>query len=197
MNRRTTALVAAGIGLIAATSAKTVSEAHSAERVPYEVVDRLDGVELRRYPETLLVETTAPDERTAFNRLHGYLCGTNATAEELAMTAPVKTGTKADRTETSVTMAFYLPSAYTLETAPVPTNSSVRLVTEPKRTLGIVSFSWYATRRRTERAAADLDDTLAEHGIIPAKSPFLFRYDPPLTPPFLRTNEVAIEIEER
>ena len=87
---------------------------------------------------------------------------TNATAEELAMTAPVKTGTKADRTETSVTMAFYLPSAYTLETAPVPTNSSVRLVTEPKRTLGIVSFSWYATRRRTERAAADLDDTLAE-----------------------------------
>lgn len=213
MNRRTAALVATGFGLIAAASVRTVREARSAERVPYEVVDRLANVELRRYPETLLVETTAPDERTAFNRLFQYTTGVNTMSEglamtapvrtdetdgiEISMTAPVKTETENDTNENRVTMAFYLPKNYTLETAPVPTDSSVRLVAEPARTLGVVSFSWYATPKRTERVATDLYNTLAEHGIEPTTDPFLLRYDPPLTPPFLRTNEVAVETSER
>lgn len=212
INRQTTALVGAGIGLIAATSIRTVRKARSAEHVQYEVVDRLADVEIRQYPETLLVETTAADERTAFNRLFQYISGANIAAEELAMTAPVRTNEtngisipltavlRTDETtgksEKKVTMAFYLPAEYDLETAPVPTDSSVRLITESSRTLGVLSFSWYATPKRTERITGSLHNTLAEHGIAPTTDSFLLRYDPPLTPSFLRTNEVAVEIEE-
>jgi SOUL heme-binding protein len=211
MNRRTTGLLTAGVAVIAAISAKRVYEGRSAERVPYQVVDRLDGVELRRYPRTLLVETTAADGRTAFDRLFRYLGGANDASEdvemtapvrtdegeegiELPMTAPVRTGDGTERVE--VTMAFYLPAAYDPASAPIPTDPSVRLVVEPTRTLAVASFSWYATAARTERVTTRLEETLAGHGISPAGEPFLLRYDPPLTPPFFRTNEVAVDIEE-
>lgn len=211
MNRRTTVLLTAGITGIAVISAKRVSEGRSAERVPYEVVDRLDGVELRSYPRTLLIETTAADERTAFGRLFRYLSGANDASEDVNMTAPVRTDdgrggveipmTAPVRTDdgtenAEVTMAFYLPAAYDSASAPVPTDPSVRLVVEPARTLAVASFSWYATSSRTERVATRLEETLNESGISPTGEPFLLRYDPPLTPPFLRTNEVAVDIEE-
>ncbi|MCL7418328.1 MAG: heme-binding protein [Halalkalicoccus sp.] len=210
MNRRTTGLLTAGVAVIAAISAKRVYEGRSAERVPYEVVDRLDGVELRRYPRTLLVETTATDGRTAFARLFRYLGGANDASEDVEMTAPVRTDEGGegieipmtapvrtdDGTDDEVTMAFYLPAAYDPASAPVPTDPSVRLVVEPTRTLAVASFSWYATPSRTERVTTRLEETLAGHGISPTGEPFLLRYDPPLTPPFLRTNEVAVDIQE-
>lgn len=212
MNRRTTALVAAGLGLVTATSARAVREARSAERVPYELIDDFDGVELRRYPRTLSIETTAADERTAFNRLFRYLGGANDGSEEVAMTAPVRTdesdngldlpmtapvrtdGTNAGKEE--VRMAFYLPAEYDPGDAPTPTDPAVRLVIEPPRTLAVATFSWYATGGRTERRTSSLLDTLETRGIETAGEPFLLRYDPPLTPPFLRTNEVAVRVEE-
>ncbi|ADJ14757.1 SOUL family heme-binding protein [Halalkalicoccus jeotgali] len=210
MNRRTVAL-AAGIALFTAVSARRLHRARAAERVPYEVLDRFDGVELRRYPPTIAVETTAPDERVAFGRLFEYISGANERREEIAMTAPVRT----DRTEGveipmtapvrttdvpadgSVRMAFYLPSEYDPEDAPLPTDPSVRLVVDPERTLGIASFSWYATEDRTRRITARLADALADRGIATVGEPVLLRYDPPLTPPFMRTNEVAVVLEDR
>lgn len=212
MNRRTTVLVATGLGLLAATSARAVREARSAERVPYELLDGFDDVELRRYPRTLAVETTADDERTAFNRLFRYISGSNEGREEVAMTAPVRTDedgggfdvpmtapVRTDRTgsDEELRMAFYLPAEYDPGDAPIPTDPSVRLVVEPPRTLAVAAFSWYATDRRTERMATRLGDALEKRGIETAGEPFLLRYDPPLTPPFLRTNEVAVLVQGR
>ncbi|MEM4781736.1 MAG: heme-binding protein [Halalkalicoccus sp.] len=211
MNRRTAAFVAAGIALVAAASVRNVLEARSAERVDYELRDRRDGAEIRRYPRTVLVETTAPDERTAFNRLFRYIGGANEGNDEIAMTAPVRTdgtsGTEIpmtapvrtdrgeDRAGENVTMAFYLPAEYDREAAPVPTEPQVRLVVEPPRTLAVVPFSWYASAGRIDRATDRLERALAAESLGAVGEPFLLRYDPPLTPPFLRTNEVAIEVE--
>jgi len=43
--------------------------------VPYEQLRTLNGGELRRYPQTILVETTAPNQRIAFRRLFNYISG--------------------------------------------------------------------------------------------------------------------------
>lgn len=61
------------------------------ESVPYERLGTVDGVELRRYPETVTVETTAPDERAAFGRLYRYISGVNVTGQSVSMTTPVET----------------------------------------------------------------------------------------------------------
>jgi len=106
------------------------------ERVPSETLDRFDGVEIRRYPRTVLAETTAQDARTAFGRLFRYISGANASDEDVAMTAPVAVRdhsipmTAPVRTGSDggdVTMAFFLPQTYTPETArrrPTPTFGS-------------------------------------------------------------------------
>jgi hypothetical protein len=189
-----------------------VYERLTTERVPYETVETFDGVERRRYPGAVLVETTAADEGTAFRRLARYLGGANEAGVEVPMTAPVATregdvdgvvgGVEVPMTapvrsrevEDGVTMSFYLPASLDRSSAPLPTEPAVRLVVEPPRTLAVRAFSWLATDRRVTRERERLLATLAARGVDPAGEPFLLRYNSPWTPPFLRTNEVAVDV---
>ncbi|MHB9288634.1 SOUL family heme-binding protein [Halobacteriales archaeon Cl-PHB] len=196
------------------------------ERVPYAVLDSFDGVEVRRYQETMVVETSAPSEMSAFRRLFRYIAGANdareevamtvpveteadsttrpgpveratGTPETVAMTAPVRTGAEATaHPEGKTTMAFYLPAEFDVQTAPVPTDPRVSLRTEPARTVAAQRFSWYASDGRVERHTDDLLDALAVRGLEPAGDPVLLQYNDPWTPPFLRRNEVAVEVSE-
>ncbi|MFC7046735.1 SOUL family heme-binding protein [Halobacteriaceae archaeon GCM10025711] len=220
MNSRTRTLLATLGGLAALWVAWGAYVARTTERVPYETVDRFDGVELRHYPQAVLVETTASDPGTAFRRLFRYITGANEGREEVAMTAPVASRGEAIpmtapvrtlragedvpmtapvRTEGddgAVTMAFYLPAEYAPETAPVPTDTSVRLVVEPARTVAVRRFSWYATDGRVARERRSLLDELAARGIETSDAPALLQYNDPWTPPFMRTNEVAVTVRE-
>lgn len=209
---RTATKVAAlgGGALLAAWTAWGIYSTRTAERVPYERVRSFDGVELRRYPATVRAETTAPDQITAFRRLFRYISGDNERSASISMTAPVATrgGESVSMTapvmsriddddEAAYRMAFYLPADYTLETAPAPSDSAVRLVGEPPRTLAVLSFSWYAPSWRVEKREQDLSRVLEERGVETRGKPFLLRYNDPWTPPFLRRNEVAVEVVER
>lgn len=180
-----------------------------AKSVPYERVRTLNGGEIRRYPQTVRVETTAPSQQTAFRRLFGYISGANRGDESVAMTAPVETRggesvamTAPVRSEAgesdseAVRMAFYLPAEYTPGTAPEPTESDVTLVTEPPKTVAVNQFSWYAPEWRVTRRARKLLSTLDREGIEPVGDPYLLRYNDPWTPPFMRRNEVAVEVAE-
>lgn len=213
MRTRTKALLGTAGGLLAGWVGWGIYIDRTTERVPYESVETLDGAELRQYPRLVLAETTAEDEETAFNRLFRYISGENETGDEVAMTAPVATkGAKIPmtapvRTERSttdgpppdgeVTMAFYLPADYDPGDAPIPTNPAVRLAVEPPRTLAVESFSWYATEGRVRRHREVLLDALENHGLEPRTRPTLLQYDDPLTPPFMRRNEVAVEVQQQ
>lgn len=177
------------------------------QSVPYDRLRTVDGLEIRRYPQTVLVETTAPNQRTAFRRLFNYISGTNRSDESISMTAPVETQqgeaismTSPVRSEAAesggdaVQMAFYLPAEYGPDTAPDPTDSSVALVTEPPKTVAVDRFSWYAPAWRVKGRTRKLRSTLADHGIESVGEPSLLRYNDPWTPPFMRRNEVAVEI---
>ncbi|MFB6095811.1 MAG: heme-binding protein [Haloferacaceae archaeon] len=190
------------------------------ERVPYETLDRFDGVELRRYPRSVLVETTASDQVTAFRRLFRYISGANQGDAEIAMTAPVSVRgesismtapvrtlrgggrvstsgpVRTDRVEGAVTMAFYLPPEYAPENAPVPTDPAVRLVVEPPRTVAVRRFSWYATEGRVTRERRRLLEELADREVRVRGEPVLLQYDDPWTPPFMRTNEVEVAVAD-
>ncbi|WP_126664329.1 SOUL family heme-binding protein [Haloterrigena salifodinae] len=175
------------------------------ERVPSEPLERFDGIEIRRYPRTVRAETTAPDTRTAFGRLFRYISGANEQREDVAMTAPVAVrGTSISMTAPvrtgpdggDVTMAFYLPRAYTPETAPIPTDPAVRLVVDPPRTVAVRRFSWYATDERVDRERTRLLERLSRREFDPRGEPTLLQYNDPWTPPFMRTNEVEVELAD-
>lgn len=218
MNARSA--VAIGVaGVLALWVAWGTYVSRTTERVPYETLAEYDGLELRRYPETVLAETTAPDSGTAFRRLFRYITGANEGRETVAMTAPVATSeastavpppvdlsvdgddtptmtapVRSERGPDAVTMAFYLPAEVTLERAPRPTDPTVRLVREPPRTTAVRRFSWYATARRIERERRRLFDRLASVGIEPLGEPVLLQYNDPWTPPFMRTNEIEVRV---
>ena len=206
MRRRTTAaLVAAGV-VLAGWIGWGLYTTRSLKSIPYEVVDTVDGVELRHYPSLVTVETTAPDQITAFRRLYRYLTGENEGEQSIAMTSPVATdgGTTVSMTapvqsetteDDTVEMAFYLPTEYDIETAPIPTDPAVELATQPARTVAAKRFSWYAPRWRVTRQERTLRKTIGSAGINTEGSASLLRYDDPWTPPFMRRNEVIVEID--
>lgn len=177
----------------------------STERVPYRTVRRLDGVEIRTYPEVAVATTTAPDGNRAFGRLFRYITGSNVRGDEIPMTAPVAsrgekiatTAPVSSRSDTdNMHMEFFLPEEYAASTAPAPTDPSVAIESRPPRTLAVLAFSGYATDGRVRKRRVELLDALEVFGIETTNEPFLLQYNDPFTPPFMRRNEVAVELAE-
>lgn len=204
MRKRTLVFAVLG-GVVAAVGASNLYQRAATETVPYTVVARLDDVELRRYPESTAVETAADSQPAAFRRLFRYIAGANtgdagiemtapvevsAGGATVAMTAPVEIGGDDENR-----MRFYLPEKYSAQTAPQPTDDAVELVEIPERTLAVRRFSWRPTETRIERERAALIDRLDDANVPLAGEPFYMGYDPPWTLPFLRRNEVAVEVE--
>ncbi|EMA45378.1 SOUL family heme-binding protein [Halococcus saccharolyticus] len=127
------------------------------------------------------IEMTSP-VRTDVNRTDE--------GESVSMTSPVRIEDGDD----GVRMGFYLPAEYTPNTAPRPTDSAVSLAIEEPRSVAARRFSWWATDWRTKRQQSKLLQTLSRADVTPVGEPFSLGYDAPGTPPFLRRNEVAIEV---
>ena len=214
MVSRNTLLVGTVAVAGAALAGRRYLQDRATPRVGYETVARVGDVEIRRYPPTVVVETVAPSANQAFRRLFGYISGENQSTTEVSMTAPVESEpgdapsddagesvamtapVESDQSSEGVRMSFYLPAEYDYDSAPRPTGDSVRLVERPGRTLAVLGFSWWATDGRVESKTETLQATLADadESFELLDDPVILRYEGPLVPPFLRTNEVAVEV---
>ena len=170
-----------------------VTMAADIEEPAWELLDRMGPVELRRYAPTVEARTTLSSSRETtggFGRLAGYIFGENASGEKIAMTAPVTETLVPD----SPTMSFTMPSAYDLAHLPEPRSGAVTLHEVPARTLAAVRFSGWATSGKVKRHTRELLETLDAQGIEVSGAPSLNQYNPPWTPPFLRRNEITVEV---
>jgi len=115
------------------------------------------------------------------------------------MTAPVITSKKIKMTAPVISrdnyMAFVLPSSYNKDTVPTPTNPLVKINVQSKRTIAAIKFSGYSSDAKVEKMTKLLLNGLKKYEIKVKGVPFLMRYNSPFAPGFLRTNEVAVEIE--
>ena len=167
--------------------------AHSIEEPQYEVLQSIDGIEIRQYQAVVQAVTTLPGAShttEGFKRLAGFIFGSNDKEQKIAMTAPVQETLG----ENSSEMAFTMPNEYMIEDLPTPTDSRVSLHNVPARTVAVVTFSGWATQNRTERFEQELRDTLTDSSIKIIGAASLNQYNPPWTLPFLRRNEVMIEV---
>jgi hypothetical protein len=156
------------------------------ERPVYQVIGSLSSqVEIRLYEEQTWISTSHQSDDSSFPVLASYIFGGNREGEKVAMTAPVITDDK---------MSFILPQGISKEDAPTPNGQAIDFTVVPARQLALLQFSWLTSRSRVEKKTAELLDILRENGIETKGIPFLMRYNDPWTPPFLRRNEVAIEI---
>lgn len=121
-------------------------------------------------------------------------------SQSIAMTAPVMTAEQTTDDESGhakklVTMQFVLPSNYTMENVPRPTDSRVSVKEVPMRKYGVVTFSGIADEALVQTMVQKLRKSLEDGGYQVTGDYVLGRYNPPWTLPFLRTNEVMLPLE--
>jgi hypothetical protein len=188
-----------------------------AERVeePRYTLERQDrGVELRRYAPVVravtVVENVSWDRalNEGFRRLAGYIFGGNRRQQSIAMTSPVTAQPTSSSMQIAMTapvtaqpatsgvrVTFTMPAGHTLQSLPIPDNRTVILEAVDERLVAVRKFSGFAGRDTFEREREALLAGLSVLGVRAVGEPELARYDPPWTLPFLRRNEVAVEVE--
>lgn len=171
------------------------------EKPEFQVIQVTDDVEIRRYAPTIIARTLVDDTfseagNEGFKRLATYIFGGNIRDQKISMTAPV--GLVPDRDESTdprYWITFTMPRAYSLDALPVPDDRRVELLKQPERYMAVLRYKggWSEARFRKHEAKLlqwiDQSRTWQQHG--PAS---WARYNPPIVPSFMRTNEVAVEV---
>lgn len=91
---------------------------------------------------------------------------------------------------------FVMPSAYTMATLPRPNNPQVSLREVAGKRVAVRRFSGFSGNDKVEREAAALRQWIGEQNLKAGGALQLSRYDPPWKLPFLRRNEVMIEVSD-
>lgn len=183
------------------------------EEPKYEVVRRLDGpdVELRRYAPYVVAQVRLDGppgsaDSEGFRILAGYIFGKNRGERRLEMTAPVTRAAEPVKLEMTAPvtrtpdaqgylMQFVLPGAVTLATAPEPIDPRVQLREVPASLVAAIRYSGTWSQANYEEHLAMLRTALRATDLRWADTPTLSRYNGPMTPWFLRRNEIWLPVE--
>jgi len=167
------------------------------ETIKYEIVRKIGNIEIRSYPKIVIAKVE--DQENGFNLLYRFITEENKQKAKVKMTTPVVSQqiqmTSPVLSETG-TMAFVMPSEYTLETTPEPLDDRVKVAEIPARLVAALCFSGGWSEAHFEKEKQDLMKTLSEAKIKTKGNTFTMLYNPPFILGFLRRNEAAIEIEQ-
>lgn len=163
------------------------------EEPHFEVLDQEGAFQIRKYDAFLTAMTKDNTLRgSGFNKLFSFISGENERREKLAMTIPVINDSN------DVTMEFVLPLKYkNIEDAPIPTHPNVSLKAYPESVVAAITFSGKSSENTIIEKQELLKTWVVSKGYI-IDSPYrLARYNAPLTPGFLRRNEIHYTIKEK
>jgi hypothetical protein len=198
------------LGLIVTTYAMAIEEPK------FSLIEKSDDFELRLYKPMIVAETyvdgsLSEASSAGFRLIAGYIFGGNKSRqgfspERIAMTAPVtfepssqKLAMTApvvvERKETRWRVHFVMPAGYTLDSLPIPNDSRVSLREIAEQRTAVIVFSGFAGEDKVKDKTAALFDWIRPRGLDATSSPQLARYNPPWTLPFLRRNEILIDIK--
>jgi transposase len=190
------------------------------EQPEYKILSNEAEVEFRQYQaysaETVL-ESTQDFNKAAnegFRRLFDYISGSNSKQSKIAMTAPVQqsrnggssgSGEKGEKiamkapvqqalTADGWRVSFMLPGKYTLQSAPQPSDERVYLRQIPPRLMAVLRYSGRWNEKNIEKYRSRLLAQLQSSGYTVLSEPESAFYNPPFMPPFMRRNEIMVEV---
>jgi DNA gyrase inhibitor GyrI len=183
----------------------------SASEPKYQILVDSDKIEIRQYPPMVVAQTAVNTDykdssSQGFNRLAGYIFGNNKNEQKMSMTAPVFQEQEfaimdmmvpviQQKTQKVWLMAFVLPQNYTVSSAPTPLDSAVLIKDMPSKKVAVIKYSGSLSEHGIEEKSEELKHWLFKKGYKPISTSRSAAYDPPWTLPFLRRNEVHIDIE--
>ena len=173
------------------------------EEPSYEIIRSNADYEIRKYGDRLAVEVEFTNESSGFRYLFNYISGENTTSEEVSMTVPVTQSAKIDMTapvtqfskDEKMVMQFYLPSKFSIENAPIPTNKKVSLVTMDGGYYAVLRYSGRVSDKNYMKHLSKLKGFLEKDNIKMIDYGTKAIFDGPFTLPIMRRNEAMIKIK--
>ena len=181
------------------------------EKPDYKVIQSEQNIEIRQYEPMIIAEVEVDGKREdairdGFRLLADYIFGNNTVQQVISMTAPVqqKENQKIAMTAPvqqqsmgkSWRMSFVMPSKYRLDSLPVPNNNRVRLKEILTKKFVVIEFSGTNSNENVTENENQLMSYIEAKKIKIIGSPKYAFYNAPWTLPFLRRNEVMIEINQ-
>ena len=192
----------------------SAGKAMATEEPKYSLIEKDGAFEVRTYDSKLIAEVVLEGEMSdatsaGFRLLADYIFGNNTApsgkSEKISMTAPVTVENRSEKIAMTAPVAiqseqkgwrvwFVMPSHFTLATLPKPNNPLVVIKPIAAKRYAVVRFSGWVDDDKMQAKLKELSTWLAVKKLTSKGQPELARYNPPWTLPFLRRNEVMLEI---
>ena len=211
------------VGLSALLLHTAAMAADDIESPTFEVTLSDDAAELRRYEPMIAAEVrvVAEDVDAAgsmgFMPLANYIFGSNRPGEKVEMTAPVTSapvtergslrggdGEKIDMTAPVTTapddngmyaVRFMMPSKWTMESLPAPTDDRVTLIQVPERYVVVSGFTGAKEEASIESAEQAINQFIDSNGLSRIGNFTLAGYSAPTVPDAQKKWEVHLEVQ--
>lgn len=175
----------------------------------FKVVASHGNIEIREYDPILVAQVKVGGERKnaiseGFKILADYIFGNNVSRQKINMTAPVtqQEGEKIAMTAPVIQqeskdggywhIRFVMPFEY----LPRPNNSQIELLAVLAKCYAVIRFSGLASQDSLQKHLERLRKYVKVEKIHPTGDPIFAFYNPPWTMPFLRRNEIMIEVKK-
>jgi SOUL heme-binding protein len=185
------------------------------EEPKFTLLEKDQAFELRDYAPKVIAEVEVDgDMREAsskgFRLIADFIFGNNALqsgkSEKISMTAPVLLEGRSEKISMTAPVGvqqaskgwkvyFVMPSQYTLETLPKPKSPLVTIKQISSQKFAVIRFSGLVDEEKMEKKVTELKQWTDNKKLKVLGNPELARYNPPWTLPFLRRNEVMVEVE--
>jgi len=202
------------VGIFMAASIISIGPpAMAIEEPSYSVITTEGNFELRKYSSYILAETYVEGDFEAvgsegFRRLANYIGGKNQKKESISMTAPVSQKPASEKIAMTAPVsqarengrwriAFIMPSAYTMDTLPIPDDERIALREEKEKTVAVIRYSGTWGKKRYEDHATKLMEWISKKNWKILGAAVWARYNPPFMPWFLRRNEILIPVQNQ
>ena len=168
------------------------------EQPSYKVVQKDRNIEIRLYDSILLQSVSVSGDqyqalRQGFRPLVTYIGAKKRDGDKISMTAPVMQ--LSGDTQDDWVISFSMPKKYDASNLPAPNNEQVFTETVGPTKAAVIRFSGNADEKLLAKKTEQLSDWLKKAAFTAQSKPRYMFYNDPSTPPFLRRNEVFIEIK--
>lgn len=191
------------------------SVAMATEEPKFTLLEKDQSFELRAYAPKIIAEVEVDGDMSAasgkgFRLLADFIFGNNTAksgkSEKISMTAPVAIKPRSEKIAMTAPVGlqesdqgwkvnFVMPGEYTMDTLPKPNNPQVIIKQIPAQKFAVISFSGLVDEEKMNAKSAELVQWITQQNLKVLGTPELARYNPPWTLPFLRRNELMIEVE--